>query len=165
MARIFLVWLVLASCIGWGVYQLKYEVQHLEDRLARVNREILNDQESIQILKAEWSYLNQPARLADMAKRFLALEPVEPRQMVTLDELPQRREPSAIADARPMPTPTSMPTAAPSAARVPSAAANAKPTALPADLDDEATHGSADATDEPPVAPDTSLLLVKGVPQ
>ena len=155
MSRIFLVWLVLASCIGWGVYQLKYEVQRLEDRLARVNREILNDQESIQILKAEWSYLNQPARLAEMAKRFLALEPVEPRQLVTLAALPRRREPSAIADARALRAPQSP---------APSAAA-AKPAPPPVDLDEEATHGPTDPTDEPPSAPDTSLLLVKGVPQ
>jgi hypothetical protein len=126
MARIFLVWLVLASCIGWAVYQLKYEVQRLEDRLARVNRAILNDQESIQILKAEWSYLNQPTRLAEMAKRFLALEPVDPRQMVTLATLPKRREPSAVADAR----------TAPPAYPAPPSAPVAKPAPPPADLDE-----------------------------
>jgi hypothetical protein len=154
MPRIFLVWLVLASCIGWAVYQLKYEVQRLEDRLARVNRQILADQEAIQILKAEWSFLNQPAHLADLARRFLALEPVQSRQMVTVDALPMRREPTApLVVAK---------SAAPPV--VPSAPA-ARPLPPPLDLDEEATSAPADLPDEPVSAPDTALLLVKGVPQ
>jgi len=153
MARVFLVWLVLASCIGWSVYQMKYEVQRLEDRLARVNRQILADQESIQVLKAEWSYLNQPARLQALASRFLQLEPVQGRQMVALTSLPARREPTLMAAKAPdAPAP-----AAPALA--------AKPSAPPPDLDEEATTVPADLPDEPPSAPDMSLLLVKGVPQ
>jgi len=148
MARIFLVWLVLASCIGWAVYQMKYEVQQLEGRLAKVNREILQDQESIQVLKAEWSYLNQPARLAELATRFLQLEPVAPKQMVSLAELPRR-------------IPGAAPTLVAKAPEPPPA-----PAARPApDLDEETTSGPPEAGDEPPPTPDMSLLLVKGVPQ
>ena len=148
MARVFLVWLVLASCIGWAVYQMKYEVQRLDDRLARVNRQILADQEAIQILKAEWSYLNQPARLQELANRFLQLEPVQGRQMVALASLPARHEPSA-----------------PMVARAPDIAAPA-PAVKPApDFDEETTAAPADLPDEPTGSPDMSLLLVKGVPQ
>ena len=150
MARVFLVWLVLASCIGWSVYQMKYEVQRLEDRLARVNRQILADQESIQVLKAEWSYLNQPARLQDLASRFLQLEPVQGRQMVTLASLPARHAPALMAAKAP---------------DTPAPAAAVKPAPPPPDLDEEATTAPADLPDEPASAPDMSLLLVKGVPQ
>lgn len=153
MARIFLVWLVLASCIGWSVYQLKYEVQRLEDRLGKVNRQILADQESIQILRAEWSYLNQPDHLASMATKFLQLEPVTPRQMVAIDSLPMRRgdgAPQLVAKAAPPAPQPSMPAPA------------AKP---PADFDEEATSVPADLPDAPPPATDLSVLLVKGTPQ
>jgi hypothetical protein len=148
MARVFLVWLVLASCIGWSVYQMKYEVQRLEDRLARVNRQILADEEAIQILKAEWSYLNQPARLQELATRFLQLEPVQGRQLVTLASLPARHEPAGSP-----------------AAKAPDAPAPAPPGKPPADLDEDSTSAPADLPDEPAAAPDMSLLLVKGVPQ
>jgi len=153
MARVFLVWLVLASCIGWSVYQMKYEVQRLEDRLARVNRQILTDQEAIQILKAEWSYLNQPAHLQAMASRFLQLEPVQIRQMVTLASLPTRRD-TMVAKA---------PDGA--AALAPIVAPPAAPTPPAADLDEEATTTPTDLPDDAVSAPDMSLLLVKGVPQ
>jgi len=155
MPRIFLVWLVLASCIGWAVYQLKYEVQRLEERLARVNRQILADQEATQILRAEWSYLNQPAHLATMATKFLSLEPVQIKQMTLATTLPIRREaPGSTLVARATP---------PVATPAPTPVVLAKPT--PADLDEEATAAPADLPDEPAGAPDMSLLLVKGVPQ
>jgi hypothetical protein len=149
MARVFLVWLVLASCIGWSVYQMKYEVQRLEDRLAKVNRQILSDQEAIQVLKAEWSYLNQPAHLASLASRFLPLEPVQPRQMVALDSLPLRRDPAAAQQIAKLVAPAP-------------AAPVAKP---PPDLDEEHTSAPPELPEEAAPAPDLSLLLVKGVPQ
>jgi hypothetical protein len=149
MPRIFLVWLVLASCIGWAVYQLKYEVQRLETRLAVVNRQILADQEAIQVLKAEWSYLNQPAHLAELAQRFLGLEPVGIKQMVTVAAVPARRgggAPAVVASAPP-------------------AAAPAVKLPPPVDLDQEATSLPADLPEEPATTTDSTLLLVKGVPQ
>jgi hypothetical protein len=150
MPRVFLVWLVLASCIGWGVYQLKYEVQRLEDRLARVNRQILADQEATQILKAEWSYLNQPSHLQALATKFLPLEPVQSRQMVTLAAIPAHRDPVGTLIARNTVAPPPAPPTKPGP---------------PTDLDEEATSAPADLGDEPASAPDPTLLLVKGVPQ
>src|SRR5690349_11421047 len=146
MPRVFLVWLVLASCIGWAVYQLKYEVAQLEKRLDRVNRQILSDQEAIQILKAEWSYLNQPAHLQTSAQKFLQLEPVLIKQMATVTQLATRRD-----GGLPLIPPT------PPAAQMP-----AKPG--PSDLDEEATSTPADLPEDPSPA-DLSVLLVKGVPQ
>jgi hypothetical protein len=90
MPRVFMVWLLLASTIGWGVYQLKYEVQRLEKRLTAINREILKDQRTIQIMVAEWSYLNRPQHIEALGRRLLELEPVTGRQFVTLEDLPNR---------------------------------------------------------------------------
>jgi hypothetical protein len=146
MPRVFLVWLVLASCIGWAVYQLKYEVVQLEKRLEKVNRQIMTDQEAIQILKAEWSYLNQPAHLQDSAEKFLKLEPVQIKQMATMTQLAVRRD-----GGMPLIPPTP-----------PAPAAPARP--APTDLDEETTTIPADIPEDPTPA-DLSVLLVKGVPQ
>ena len=153
MPRVFLVWLVLASVIGWAVYQLKYEVVRLEDKLAKVNRQIIVDQEAIQILKAEWSYLNQPAHLQESSKKFLQLEPVLIKQMATVDKLPTRRDGGA---------PLVVATPAPPPAPVQAAPAKIQ---NPLELDEEATAAPADLPDEPNLPPDLSVLLVKGVPQ
>lgn len=100
-----LFWIALAGCVGYGLYHLKNEVQALEDELFRVNRTILAEQEQIHVLRAEWSYLNQPARLQALASRHLDLQPTKPSQLGTianLPPLPQDALPPALAA---LPTP------------------------------------------------------------
>jgi hypothetical protein len=62
-----IIWVSLAGAIGFGLYHLKQEVQALEDALFRLNRNILTEQEAIHVLRAEWSYINQPSRLQSLA--------------------------------------------------------------------------------------------------
>lgn len=121
MPRGFLLWLIVMSAIGWGVYQLKYQVQALEAELARTNREIVAEQDSIHVLKAEWSYLNQPRQISEMAKKFLEVAPIGPRQMVTLSMIPTRAE-GAVPAAKPEPAKKPAPSVA-----APKPAAPAKP--------------------------------------
>jgi hypothetical protein len=125
MPRGFVLWLIVMSAIGWGVYQLKYQVQALEAQLARTNREIVAEQDAIHVLKAEWSYLNQPRQISAMAKKFLEVAPIGPRQMVTLTMIPSHAE-GAVPAAKPEPAkkpPAAQP--APSA-KAPSAVAASK---------------------------------------
>jgi len=103
-----LFWIVLAGCVGFGLYHLKNQVQALEDELFRVNRTILAEQEAIHVLRAEWSYLNQPARLQALASRHLDLGPTKPAQIGTIATLPLPHDsgaPPALA-AVPPPPPT-----------------------------------------------------------
>ncbi|MBF0393041.1 MAG: energy transducer TonB, partial [Alphaproteobacteria bacterium] len=81
-------WVVLAGVLGIGLFGLKYEVQALEDRLASVNHQIRSGQETIHILKAEWSFLNDPNRLRELAERHLAMRPVLPNQLSHVAALP-----------------------------------------------------------------------------
>ena len=80
-----------------GLYLVEHEVQELERRLNRVNADLLARQQAIQVLKAEWSYLNQPERLQDLATRYaerLRLAPLDPGQVTTsFADLPPREEP------------------------------------------------------------------------
>jgi cell division protein FtsL len=98
-----LFWLGLTAAAGVVLFQTSYEVQELEEQLASVNRKIVQEQEAIQILKAEWSFLNDPARLESLARAHLALKPTEARQFVALDLLPMR--PVALPDDLPAPSP------------------------------------------------------------
>ena len=90
-----LVWLVAIMVAALGLVHIKYEVQRLEEELGLEHQSILERQEAIHILKAEWSYLNQPARISDLAKRHLGLAPLVGTQVVRLDDLPQRAEQKA----------------------------------------------------------------------
>ncbi len=81
-------WVAIAGAMGYGLYQLKHEVIALENDLFRLNRQIVQEQQNIHVLKAEWSYINQPARLQALALRHLDLQPMAPRQIGRLEALP-----------------------------------------------------------------------------
>lgn len=86
-----LIWLSAIAVAAFGLYRVKYEVQHLEQSLGLEHHSILQQQEALHILNAEWSYLNQPARIADLASRHLDLLPLSANKVVQLENLPLRR--------------------------------------------------------------------------
>ncbi len=75
----------LALVLAVGVFRITYQVDELEKELQSLNQEILQEQETIHILKAEWSYLNDPTRLEDLAKRYLNLEEMQGGQVINMD--------------------------------------------------------------------------------
>jgi hypothetical protein len=85
--------LCLTAAVSIGLYALSYDVQRLEGVLADTNADLLQERELVQVLNAEWSFLNQPERLRALAARNLDLAPVEPHQIATLQELPFRNRP------------------------------------------------------------------------
>ncbi len=87
-----MIWLIAIVVGALGLFHVKYQVQRLEEELDLAQRSILHRQESIHILKAEWSYLNRPARLSDLAERHLGLAPLDSSRLVRLDDLPFRAE-------------------------------------------------------------------------
>ena len=97
-----IVWLALAIVAGIGLFQVSYRVQSLEDELTRVNRQILQERDTIHVLRAEWSYLNEPTRLAELTQRHLALSPLGASQMVRIEDLPLRL-PALVAETTPLP--------------------------------------------------------------
>ena len=85
----FLIGGVMAIC----VFVVKYEVQDLESEFARLNTSIADERQSIHVLLAEWSYLNEPARLRELARQHLNLGAVTARQMGGLNAIPRRDVP------------------------------------------------------------------------
>lgn len=101
-----LLWMLLVAVSGYAMFQVKYEVGRLDEELGRVNRQIAADREAIHVLNAEWSFLNQPARLDQLAKRYLDLGPIRTVQVGRLDTLPQHPgapSPAAVTAAPPVP--------------------------------------------------------------
>ncbi|MEE8279091.1 MAG: hypothetical protein V3R55_00130 [Alphaproteobacteria bacterium] len=88
-------WLTLAAIVGFGLFHVKYKVQALEEELSHVTAATLKEQQQIHVLKAEWSYLNQPSRLEELAGRHLDLAPVRTPQIGTIADLPLRAAPPA----------------------------------------------------------------------
>jgi hypothetical protein len=118
-------WFVLVLVAGFTTFKVKYAVQDIEDQLNRVRRHTIAEQQEIRVLTAEWTFLNQPERLAELNRRFLQLAPIAAKQM-------QR----GIAD---------IPLRAPAAPAIPP---DAPPDALP----DVLTRASLDQAAPPPAA-------------
>ncbi|MBC7953740.1 MAG: energy transducer TonB [Rhodospirillaceae bacterium] len=79
---------MLAGAVGIGLFFIKHEVKEQEARLSELNDEVLRNQEVIHVLKAEWSYLNDPARLRALSEKFLSMKVMGPSQIATLNTMP-----------------------------------------------------------------------------
>jgi cell division protein FtsL len=78
--------------VSFGLYNGVYAAKAHERELRELTAEIAKEGEAIRVLKAEWSYLNQPERLQALARKHLALAPTNPNQIVVLASLPLRSE-------------------------------------------------------------------------
>lgn len=90
MRRSFLIWTVLCLAAVIGLFVVKHRVQALEEKLNRLNAEIIADRHAVQVLQAEWSYLNQPARLEALGRKLLDMQAPQPGQTVLMEEFLQQ---------------------------------------------------------------------------
>lgn len=90
--------MALAAAAGGVLFHVSFEVSELDDRLATLNHEIRNDRDAIHVLRAEWSFLNQPERLEELARRHLDLMPVSGAQLTGPGALPVRPDSEIPAD-------------------------------------------------------------------
>lgn len=81
--------LLVAAIMSVALFYLKYEVTDLEAELDLMNRGIVADQEEIHVLKAEWSHLNDVARIKDLATRYLNMQPTAPAQISSEKDIPE----------------------------------------------------------------------------
>lgn len=79
--------LVLAAAY---VYRIKYEATVQAEHLAKLRDQVRHERDKIADLRARWGELDDPARIQDLAKRFLKLQPVAPTQFDALDHLPDQ---------------------------------------------------------------------------
>ena len=79
--------LVLAAA---DVYKIKYESTLQAEKVAKLRADLRREQDAIAALRAEWSKLDRPDRLQELARRHLTLKAVDARQFDTLERLPER---------------------------------------------------------------------------
>jgi cell division protein FtsL len=79
--------LVLAAAY---VYKIKFESTRQAERAAKLRLEIRREHDAIAALRAQWSKLDNPMRIEELAQRHLKLRSVDARQFDRLDRLPER---------------------------------------------------------------------------
>jgi hypothetical protein len=90
MRSMTILWGVLAIACGIGLFLVKHQVQATEADLRQMQHRVRSDRSTIRVLEAEWTYLNNPTRLAALAERVLGLTPLRAQQVVTMASLPVR---------------------------------------------------------------------------
>jgi hypothetical protein len=94
MIRKLNIFLMLTSAIAFvAVYGLKYSVEEVAKSKLALQRQIEHQQGELSLLKADWSYLNQPGYIQPIIERHadaLNLQPIKQAQFGSLDDLPMR---------------------------------------------------------------------------
>ena len=84
--------LVVAALVfaAADVYKIKFDSTLQAERVAKLHGEVRRERDAIAALRASWSELDNPERLQGLARRHLALKPIDVTQYDALDRLPER---------------------------------------------------------------------------
>lgn len=76
-----------------GTYKIKAEANQKLAEIKRIEVQIAREEDTIDLLEADWSMLTQPDRLQRLVEAFatqLPLQPIEARQVVSASEIPEK---------------------------------------------------------------------------
>lgn len=73
-----------------ALYRFKDEAAAVDAHIDGLRTEIARERETINVLRAEWNYLNEPSRIQNLAERYLDLEQLEVEQLAKAADLPMR---------------------------------------------------------------------------
>jgi cell division protein FtsL len=72
------------------VYKIKFESTRKAEQVARLRLDIRREHDAIADLRAQWSKLDNPSRIQELAQRHLTLRMIDSHQFDPLDHLPER---------------------------------------------------------------------------
>ena len=91
MIRLLNICVIVALVVAAAyVYRIKFESTRNAEQVARLRQDIRHEHDGIAELRAQWSKLDNPIRIQELAQRHLALRLIESRQFDQLDHLPER---------------------------------------------------------------------------
>lgn len=89
-----LIWLVLSVISGALLFNISQKAQDMQGRLHHMDRKIAHERQSLDILQAEWSYLNRPERLAYLSEKYLDLKHLNNRPLLSADKMIYMKSPA-----------------------------------------------------------------------
>jgi cell division protein FtsL len=91
MMRLLNICVIVALVVAAAyVYRIKFESTRKAEQAARLRLDIRREHDTLAALRAEWSRLDNPMRIQELARRHLSLRSIETRQFDQLDRLPER---------------------------------------------------------------------------
>ena len=91
MRKLSIVALCTLIVLGICVSRIKYEVVFLRKTLYKINNEIVKVSDDLRVFNAEWSYLNDPKRLSELAVKYLPqMKPADYKQILRYNDFVNR---------------------------------------------------------------------------
>ncbi|MEA1937716.1 MAG: hypothetical protein U9N14_01315 [Pseudomonadota bacterium] len=78
----------LIGALAWTLFHTGHRVKGIEADLAAVEKNILQNRETILVLLAERAHLLRPERIDSIGRDYLHLAPLKAAQFVTLADVP-----------------------------------------------------------------------------
>lgn len=97
------IWIVLLTVTLTILYQIKHQVREIHKDINHLHKQMAEEEETLHILRAEWSYLNRPERLASLTRSMEEVGPVTPVQIASVDKIPFPPQPPVPALEKPQP--------------------------------------------------------------
>ena len=91
-------WPLVFLALAVVLFQVKYAARSIDRELAATNSAIAQRERNIEVLEAEWSHLNHPQYLADLAANHLDYDPEARTRIVNVRDLPLRRRVTGLVD-------------------------------------------------------------------
>lgn len=95
MTKMACLWFCLSILIGAVLFQTTQRVNDGRQKLAALTHSLQEEEETLRVLQAEWSYLNQPDRLEKLSREYLKLTPMKGQQFSRTDSIALRPAPAA----------------------------------------------------------------------
>lgn len=88
----FLNLVAVLALVGAAIYaySIKYETIYHAERIVKLKHDIKSRQDEIATLRAEWAHLTRPERIQALADKFLDLQPLALRQIISASAVPER---------------------------------------------------------------------------
>jgi cell division protein FtsL len=82
----------IVALVGSAVYaySIKYQTSFRAEQITKTKLEIKEERDAIAVLRAEWSFMTRPERLQQLADKYLDLQQLAIRQIVTAQSLPDK---------------------------------------------------------------------------
>ena len=91
MIRLLNICVIVALVVAAAyVYRIKFESTRKAEQVARLRLDIRHEHDGVAELRAEWSRLDNPIRIQELAQRHLTLRMIDSHQFDALDHLPER---------------------------------------------------------------------------
>ena len=82
--------LIVTVLFSYGLYSINDDTDMAERGISKLRQEIDIEIETLKVLRAEWSHLNQPVRIQQLAAKYLDLVPIGLHQIVGIQDVPAR---------------------------------------------------------------------------